>query len=160
MFIMAWGLRRIAFTVGAVLLIGGWGLTKFVDAHQRAAGAEARAWWRDGVPQSQGTTAPPMLMTPAGGDAVPVTHHAAPPSSWLFLLSVAGMAIGGGLMALTVPWRGERLTVATPAHAPGSQGQVRTPTLVASHAPQTQAQAGSPAGESGAPKPIRFKRGA
>ena len=54
-------IRRLAFTVGAVLLTGGWGVTKYIDAHQLAAGARASTLWREGIRQTMVT----MQSTPA-----------------------------------------------------------------------------------------------
>ncbi len=42
-------IRRLAFVVGAALLIGGWAVTKYIDAHQMAAGPKAGLLWREGV---------------------------------------------------------------------------------------------------------------
>lgn len=100
----AWGLRRGAFALGAVLLAGGWGLTGYVDARQQAAGVDAANQWRDGVRDD-------------------VTPTFRTPSAWLYLCGVLGMMSGAGLMAFTVPWRGERKTgtelVAGPAPSAG-----------------------------------------
>lgn len=121
------------FTIGAMLLMGGWGLTGYVDAYQHAAGAAAGVRWREG---EQETTAslrqskPARKAVPAGsvagGDLAPetrsrmkslaaaqkqltLTRQVLPPSSWLYALGVVIMMAGAGLMALMVPWRGARL---------------------------------------------------
>ena len=100
---MTWGIRRIVFTIGAMLLMGGWGLTGYVDAYQHAAGAAAGVRWREG---EQATTATLRQATPvrtevpevpdvpdvpdvsvmpdgsiAGGDPIPDTTIAPPPSA-------------------------------------------------------------------------------
>ncbi len=62
MFRVTWGIRRIVFTIGAMLLMGGWGLTGYVDAYQHAAGAAAGVRWREG---EQATTATLRRSTPA-----------------------------------------------------------------------------------------------
>jgi len=119
---MTWGLRRIAFTLGAVLLVGGWGMTGFIDAHQHAAGADAGLWWRSGMQETTATIRPSV---PAWAEGVPlasaglaITDQVTPPSSWLYLLGVMAMMAGAGLMALTIPWRGERRTAAVTMPAP------------------------------------------
>jgi hypothetical protein len=130
-FLMTWGLRRLAFTLGAVLLIGGWGLTGFIDAHQHAAGADAGLWWRNGMQETTATLRPSV---PAWTEGVPlasaglaITDQITPPSSWLYLLGVVSMTAGGGLMALTVPWRGERRTAAVTMPAPAMTAGIALP---------------------------------
>ena len=133
MFRVTWGIRRIMFTIGAMLLMGGWGLTGYVDAYQHAAGAAAGVRWREGEQETTATlrrskparnTAPDGSV--AGGDPAPdarsrmkslsaaskqlsLTRQVLPPSSWLYALGVMIMMAGAGLMALMVPWRGARL---------------------------------------------------
>ncbi len=126
---MTWGLRRIAFTLGAVLLIGGWGMTGFINAHQHAAGADAGLWWREGVQETMATLRPSL---PAWTEGVPlasaglaITDQVTPPTAWLYLLGVMAMTAGAGLMALTVPWRGERRTAAVTA--PATHGGIALP---------------------------------
>lgn len=158
MFIVTWGLRRIAFTLGAVLLVGGWGLTGYVDAHQHAAGPEAGALWRDGAHETSAVgppSAPPRV---------------APSSSWLYLFGVTVMTAGAALMALTVPWRGERKTVAAPVVATVPVTRVAPPPTSVSKGPSLPGANHPPAGPlppgqqetSGPPaaKPLLFKRGA
>ncbi len=93
----------------------------------------------------------------------------APPSSWLYLFSVPDMSAGAGLMALTVPWRGERIT-ATMVHGHPAEMAVM-PSLpmrsdpagqaMGSEQPMQPMQSMQPMEPtaSGA-KPIRYKRGA
>ena len=132
MFIMRWGLRRIAFSLGAVLIAGGWGATKLVDAHRRPS--QVGAWAYITGPLS--------------------------PSSWLYLGGVTAVTAGAGLMALTVPWRGERLTVAAAgtAAAPAPPAAAPAPPAAAPPLPGT-IPPGRPQtpGDSG-PKPLQFKR--
>ena len=142
MFRVTWGIRRIVFTIGAMLLMGGWGLTGYVDAYQHAAGAAAGVRWREG---EQETTATLRRSTPlrthvpdgsdgsiAGGDQtheartritsrspapqeISLTRQVLPPSSWLYALGVVVMMAGAGLMALMVPWRGARMAAVAEA---------------------------------------------
>lgn len=134
MFRMTWGIRRIAFTIGAMLLVGGWGLTGYVDAYQHAAGAAAGQRWRDGEQEPVATIRPSSREETESGAAPAVasgsssafravsrskaaaaltlTRQITPPSSWLYGLGVLTMMGGAGLMALTVPWRGARLAAA------------------------------------------------
>ena len=141
MFRVTWGIRRIMFTIGAMLLMGGWGLTGYVDAYQYAAGAAAGDRWREG---EHATTATLRRSTPArthvpdgsiaGGDQtqeartrttprssagkeIPLTRQVLPPSSWLYALGVVVMMAGAGLMALMVPWRGARMAAVAEAVA-------------------------------------------
>ncbi|MCH8917603.1 MAG: hypothetical protein IIC52_06070 [Proteobacteria bacterium] len=130
------------FTIGAMLLMGGWGLTGYVDAYQHAAGAAAGVRWREG---EQETTATLRRSTPlrthvpdgsdgsiAGGDQtheartritsrspapqeISLTRQVLPPSSWLYALGVVVMMAGAGLMALMVPWRGARMAAVAEA---------------------------------------------
>ncbi len=133
MFRVTWGIRRIMFTIGAMLLMGGWGLTGYVDAYQHAAGAAAGVRWREGVQETTASlrqSKPARKAVPAGsvagGDPTPetrsrmkslaaaqkqltLTRQVLPPSSWLYALGVVIMMAGAGLMALMVPWRGARL---------------------------------------------------
>ena len=133
MFRVTWGIRRIMFTIGAMLLMGGWGLTGYVDAYQHAAGAAAGVRWREGEQETTATlrrSAPPRTNTPDGavaqGNPAPdtrtritsrlpaakefsLTRQVLPPSSWLYALGVMIMMGGAGLMALMVPWRGARM---------------------------------------------------
>ena len=172
-FRMTWGIRRIMFTIGAMLLVGGWGLTGYVDAYQHAAGSAAGELWRDG---EQATTAsmrrsdPPREPTAepvagsvagsvAGPDAPPtriesrprvtkpkgmeLTRQVTPPSSWLYALGVMIMMGGAGLMALMVPWRGARMAAA--AEIAQHQHYIAPPPPVASK-PQK------------APKPPKVKK--
>ncbi len=125
---MTWGLRRIAFTLGAVLLIGGWGMTGFINAHQHAAGADAGLWWREGVQETKATLRPSL---PAWTEGVPlasaglaITDQVTPPTAWLYLLGVMAMTAGAGLMALTVPWRGDRRTAAVTMAAPATHARI------------------------------------
>ena len=158
MFIVTWGLRRIAFTLGAVLLVGGWGLTGYVDAHQQAAGPEAGALWRDGVAEASAVE-PPMA-----------PPRVATPSSWLYLFGVTVMTAGAALIALTVPWRGERKTVAAPVVAPvpvtpvapASPSVSQGPSLPGVNNPPLGSLPAGPQETSGprAAKPLFFKRGA
>lgn len=112
MFTMTAGLRRLAFTAGAVLLAGGWGLTGYVDANQQAAGVDAAARWNEGVRATTATMRPSApdgveadeLSAPA--TAFEITRQVRPPSSVLYLLGVVAMMAGAGLMALTRPWPG------------------------------------------------------
>ena len=139
MFKMTWGIRRIMFTIGAMLLVGGWGLTGYVDAYQYAAGSAAGDLWRDGQQATTATmrrSAPARTETPvagpvAGTEAAPtrieprprmpkpigleLTRQITPPSSWLYALGVVIMMGGAGLMALMVPWRGARMAAAAEA---------------------------------------------
>ncbi len=129
------------FTIGAMLLVGGWGLTGYVDAYQYAAGSAAGDLWRDGQQATTATmrrSAPPRTETPvagpvAGTEAAPtrieprtrtpkpkpkgleLTRQVTPPSSWLYALGVVIMMGGAGLMALMVPWRGARMAAAAEA---------------------------------------------
>ncbi len=134
---MTWGIRRIVFAIGAMLLVGGWGLTGYVDAYQHAAGAAAGVRWREGEQATTATlrpSAPVRIDVPDGpiapGDPTPKTRIASrppasqqmrltkqvlPPSSWLYALGVVVMMTGAGLMALTVPWRGARMAAAAEA---------------------------------------------
>ena len=112
MFTMTAGLRRLAFTAGAVLLAGGWGVTGYVDANQQAAGVDAAVRWNEGIRTTTATVRPAMpdgvegdeLSAPA--TAFEITQQVTPPSSVLYLLGVAAMMAGAGLMALTKPWPG------------------------------------------------------
>jgi putative endonuclease len=127
------------FTIGAMLLMGGWGLTGYVDAYQHAAGAAAGVRWREG---EQETTATLRRSSPvrtaatdgstAGGEPTPdtrsrsksksaaknglsLTRQVLPPSSWLYALGDMTMMTGAGLMALMIPWRGARMAAAAEA---------------------------------------------
>jgi len=70
-FRVTWGIRRIVFTIGAMLLMGGWGLTGYVDAYQHAAGAAAGIRWREGEQATTATmrpSAPVRTEVPAASD--------------------------------------------------------------------------------------------
>ena len=160
MFRMTWGIRRIVFAIGAMLLVGGWGLTGYVDAYQHAAGAAAGVRWREGEQATTATlrpSAPVRIDVPDGpiapGDPTPKTRIASrppasqqmrltkqvlPPSSWLYALGVVVMMTGAGLMALTVPWRGARLAAAAeagPQQHYASPPPPRAPVVAAPPAP-------------------------
>ena len=112
MFTMTAGLRRLAFTTGAVLLAGGWGMTGYVDANQQAAGVDAKAYWTEGVREATASIRPSVSEGVAAGElsaprnAFVVTRQVTPPSSILYLVGVASRMAGAGLMALTAPWHG------------------------------------------------------
>jgi hypothetical protein len=132
---MASILRRILFAAGAMLLAGGWGLTGFVGQHQQAAGDDAYDWWVEGVVLSddgrqaavaaarstRGGGSPSLeqvfqMLESDGGasSAVESTPPQGPtemsravwPSMLVYLIGVAAMAVGAGLMGLSAPWRG------------------------------------------------------
>ncbi len=111
MFTMTAGLRRLAFTAGAVMLAGGWGMTGYVDANQQAAGVDAGARWLEGVRATTATVRPSapdgtgVEESSAPANLFEITRQVSPPSSVLYLLGVAAMMAGAGLMALTAPWR-------------------------------------------------------
>ncbi len=125
MFTVTAGLRRLAFTAGAVLLAGGWGMTGYVDANQQAAGVDAGARWYEGVRETtasvrpsvpvgavvDGLSRPTTVLKPAS--VFEITRQVTPPWSVLYLLAVAAMMAGAGLMALTAPWRGAHLAAAS-----------------------------------------------
>ncbi len=139
MFRVTWGIRRIMFTIGAMLLMGGWGLTGYVDAYQHAAGAAAGVRWREGEHATTATlrqSTPARTNVPDGpippGDPTPqprtritsrspapkglsLSRQVLPPSSWLYALGVVVMMAGAGLMALMVPWRGARMAAVAEA---------------------------------------------
>ena len=72
MFRVTWGIRRIMFTIGAMLLMGGWGLTGYVDAYQHAAGAAAGVRWREGEQETTGNlrrSSPARTAAPDGSAA-------------------------------------------------------------------------------------------
>ena len=150
-FRVTWGIRRIVFTIGAMLVMGGWGLTGYVDAYQHAAGAAAGVRWREGEQATTATlqrSAPVRTDVPDGPDgpdgfmadgepaprsrtvsrqaaaAMQLTRQVLPPSSWLYALGVVTMMTGAGLMALMVPWRGARMAAAAEA---GSQHHYASP---------------------------------
>lgn len=185
MFTMTAGLRRLAFTAGAVMLAGGWGMTGYVDANQQAAGVDAGARWLEGV---RATTASVRPSAPDGtevdGLSVPpnvfeITRQVTPPSSVLYLLGVAAMMAGAGLMALTAPWR------RAPMAASGGRAEQRQyvspppPSFPSPVAPAGRSFGGMPpsreaqklaadplhpaaphASAKQAAKPLRYKRGA
>ena len=134
--VMLFLLRRILFAAGAALLAGGWGLTGFVDQHQQAAGDEAFVWWVEGVDLSEDSPRFPVMATrtaragsspsleqvsqmlesdgsggvseaPAPPQTPAATGRAVWPSMSVYLLAVAAMAAGAGLMGLSAPWRGD-----------------------------------------------------
>jgi len=131
-FRVTWGIRRIMFTIGAILLMGGWGLTGYVDAYQHAAGAAAGVRWREGEQETTATlrrSTPLRTRAPGGSDGsigdqkpeartrqgISLTRQVLPPSSWLYALGVVVMMAGAGLMALMVPWRGARMAAVAEA---------------------------------------------
>ncbi len=159
-FRVTWGIRRIVFTIGAMLLMGGWGLTGYVDAYQYAAGSAAGVRWREGEQATTATlrhSAPVRTDGPdgfmAGDDPAPqrtriasrpaaaamhLTRQVLPPSSWLYALGVVVMMTGAGLMALMVPWRGARMAAAAEAgmqHHYASAPPPRAPSMTSSAAP-------------------------
>ncbi len=120
------------FTIGAILLMGGWGLTGYVDAYQHAAGAAAGVRWREGEQETTATlrrSTPLRTRAPGGSDGaigdqnpeartrqgISLTRQVLPPSSWLYALGVVVMMAGAGLMALMVPWRGARMAAVAEA---------------------------------------------
>ena len=66
MFTMTAGIRRLAFTAGAVLLAGGWGMTGYVDANQQAAGVDAKAHWNEGIREATASIRPSVPEGSAG----------------------------------------------------------------------------------------------
>lgn len=206
MFRMTWGIRRIVFMIGAMLLVGGWGVTGYVDAYQYAAGAAAGERWREGEQESQAIirqSVPagiePVTDSTAGSEQRPqrvssrpkttagaqILRQVTPPSSWLYVLGVLTMMGGAGLMALTVPWRGARMTAAAeavgqhryvspppppppPHHTSIAETQPAAvfPGLPSMQAAQSMAAAApmqsfakEPAGKAGV-KPLKYKKGA
>ncbi len=185
MFTMTAGLRRLAFTAGAVMLAGGWGMTGYVDANQQAAGVDAGVRWIEGIRATTATVRPSApdgaevdeLST--GSDMLEVTRQVTPPSSVLYLFGVAAMMAGAGLMALTKPWHG------APMAAAGGRAEQRLyvspppppfPSVAAAPAPsfggmppsrEAQQLAADPLHPAAqhpstkqAAKPLRYKRGA
>ncbi len=185
MFTMTAGLRRLAFTAGAVLLAGGWGMTGYVDANQQAAGVEAGARWHEGVRATMASVQPSVPVgamvdeSSAPANAFEITRQVTPPSSVLYLLGVAAMMAGAGLMALTAPWRGgdlaaaggraEQLRFASPPPPPFPTAAAPPVPSFSGMPPSREAQqlaadplrpAAQRENAKHAAKPLRYKRGA
>lgn len=191
MFTMTAGLRRLTFTAGAVLLAGGWGMTGYVDANQQAAGDEARARWNDGVRATTATVRPSVpvgavvdeLSAPANviepANMFEITRQVTPPSSVQYLLGVAAMMAGAGLMALTAPWNGPHLAAANGRADPRRFVSPPPPPFPTAKAPAVPSFSGMPPSREAqrmaadplhpaaqredakhAAKPLRHKRGA
>ena len=75
---MTRGLRRVALGLGAALLVGGWGLTRYAETQQQTdqAGAPRRRIW------------------------VGTFDAKVPASRSYYAGGIAGMAIGAGLLGL------------------------------------------------------------
>ena len=89
-------IRRLVLGVGAALVVGGWGLTRFASEQRQAAGSTASAWWGE-------TPVAPETADAPGALAKKVEWAGGLPAMSIFLWGVMSMGLGAGLMGWTIP---------------------------------------------------------
>ncbi len=89
--------RRFVLGLGAALIAGGWGMTRFAAEQRQAGGSSPASWW--------GAPASPRSDAESKGLAGKIEWAAEGglPSMWIFIWGVVCMAAGAGLLGGTIP---------------------------------------------------------